>query len=343
MPSPKRRSPLAAGPRASTGVRGATPRSSTRRSPSAVASLALLVIDDEKLRQVAWAEFTAMQQRMAKATAELHRHEEVDVPAFQQWLYRTFPRTLTELRELHAQVQSLNEKVRAAQAQAFFHGGSLKRIWREQRERETNPDAFPPPSPPEEDEAAGAGAGNGGFGFDDLFKDLLGSPEDTPQALDAKAVYRRLVQQLHPDRGGEWTAVRERLWHEVQAAWAARDGDWLARLEVDWEAANDVLSVKSSVGRLRQAVLELDAARRDTERKLRVYRKDPAWRFTKSPRKQAELSEAIEQDLSHDLARLQRELQELKQTIAPWEEDWTRPGRRNHRQRPSMSARERTT
>jgi hypothetical protein len=128
------------------------------------------------------------------------------------------------------------------------------------------------------------------------------------------------VQRLHPDRGGEWTTGRKRLWHEVQQAWAAGDSDWLARLEVEWETAHDVLSPTSPLSRLRRAIEELLGARRDTERKLRQYRTSPPWRFTLAPKKRADLQRRTEMNFRHDIEMLQRQLAYLDTTIAAWED-----------------------
>src|SRR5690606_9211961 len=94
-------------------------------------------------------------------------------------------------------------------------------------------------------------------------------------------IYRRLVQRLHPDHGGEWTPARQQLWHQVQAAWDAGDVDCLARLEVEWEAAHDVLGPHSALSRLRAAVEELHAAERDLEHKFEAYHRSPAWHFAR--------------------------------------------------------------
>ncbi|MEY4489765.1 MAG: hypothetical protein RIQ79_2273, partial [Verrucomicrobiota bacterium] len=153
---------------------------------------------------------------------------------------------------------------------------------------------------------------------DDFFHDAA-RPAQKPENADAKDIYRRLVSHLHPDRGGEWTPARERVWHEVQEAWAARDADWLARLEVSWETANDTVGPDSSLGRLRLAIAELDAARRDTERKLRHYRKTQAWRFTLSEKKRPQLHRQVQAEFLHDLEFMRRQLDHLNRTIAAWE------------------------
>ncbi len=157
---------------------------------------------------------------------------------------------------------------------------------------------------------------------DDPDRPLFDDPSRRSFAADdaARDLYRRLVQRLHPDRGGDWTPARERLWHEVQQAWDARDSDWLARLEIEWETAHDLINESSSISRLRQAIEELHAARRDTERKLRHHRKTPAWRFTLAEKKRPQLHRRTEVELNHDFDVLRRQLDYLQRTIAAWEE-----------------------
>ena len=147
-----------------------------------------------------------------------------------------------------------------------------------------------------------------------------GRPNAARPSAAARDVYRRLVQLIHPDRGGEWTPARQRLWHEVQQAWAAGDADWLMRLEVEWEAANDVLSPASPLSRLRAAIEDLHAARRDLERKLRGYRDTPPWRFTLAEKKRDDLHRRTKLNFDHDITFLQRQLDHLNALIASWEQ-----------------------
>ena len=260
-------------------------------------------------------------------------------PAYDTWLHRTFPTFVSRLRELHAEVFAKAQRVEAAQAAAFFTGRSVRKIWREQRDREANPAAHGP----EPDAANEAGwedaARDDPFGTDD---DFFADDDRNPNARsrrpwedafeprrpaapaprpseEARDVYRRLVQLLHPDRGGEWTAARQRLWHEVQQAWAAADADWLARLEVEWEAAHDLLTPASPLSRLRIAIAEFHAARRDTERKLRAYRGSPPWRFTLTEKKREQLHRRTGANFQHDIGFLERQLAHLDATIATWE------------------------
>jgi hypothetical protein len=335
---------MSSSPRPAPRARAATPPAS---SSSRFGGYALLIIDNRPLQNAAWSEFHAARKRVEKAARDLHRHEETDTAAYHSWLHGTFSVLVTELREIHEQVTTKSRQVDSVQWMAAMTGRSLKKLWREFKEREANPEAFQPEpeasahtrSTKRESEANGYD--DDSF-EDDFFKDMFGddfeerprssdhsrdrcAPEPPPSA-EAKDLYRRLVQHLHPDRGGDWTPARERLWHEVQQAWAARDTDWLARLEIDWETANNTLSPDSSLSRLKRAIAELHAARRDTERKLRNYRQSFAWRFSLSEKKRLHLQRRVEATLCEDLYFLRRQLAHLNATIAAWEAPL--PGRR---------------
>jgi hypothetical protein len=312
---------------------------------------ALILIDNRPLQRAAWAEFHTARKRHEKAARDLHRHEEIDRPAYDTWLYRTFPVWVTTLRELYAEVSTKSRQVRTVIALAEMTGRSLKKLWREQKEYEANPEAFDD----EDDNASDSKnshsdqdnqhSSHSRDADDDFFNDDPRRSRDSarhassapPPSQSAKDIYRRLVQHLHPDRGGDWTPARQRLWHEVQQAWAAADADWLARLEVEWDTANEVLGPDSPVSRLRRAITELIAARRDTERKLREYRQSPHWRFTLSEKKRHLLHARTYANFRHDVEILQQQLNHLNRTIAAWEKDG-RPQRHTHA-RPHPKAR----
>lgn len=297
-----------------------------RRTSAPAQCRALLVIDTRHLQNAAWAEFHTARKRLEKTARALHRHEEIDTPAFESWLHRTFPLLVTARRELHRDLAEKDRKIRAVQAMAFRSGRTVKRLWREQKERELNPDKRE--KAPEADPGPEAG----------------GSETDLPFALKpapirsdtAREIYRRIVRRLHPDRGGVWTSARERLWHEVQQAWATGDTDWLSRLEVEWESANEVLGPTSPLSRLYRAIAEIDAARRDTERKLAAYRRALPWAFTLKASRRSLLEVRVEREFRAEIVSLRTHLKHLDAMIAAWEDDWTRA---DSRARPSRRRR----
>jgi hypothetical protein len=90
---------------------------------------------------------------------------------------------------------------------------------------------------------------------------------------------------------------------------------------VEWETANEILSPESPISRLRRAISELLAARRDIERKLREYRREPQWRFTLSEKKRHILHARTYANFRHDVHLLQEQLNHLNRTIAAWEKE----------------------
>ncbi len=320
------------------------PRPPSRKTASLwnETSSALIVVDEVGLKSEAWAELHTVRKRQEKAARDLHRHEETDRPAFDAWMRDTFPQQITLLRQLHEEVFAKGQRVQTVEAIAAMTGRSARKIWLEEKERAANP---APDDDDETEKSSGKKRRAEGeadpFGDDDdFFRDDPDGPRGRSRAgwrdtFDvesdssrggprpseaARDVYRRLVQRIHPDRGGDWTAARQRLWHQVQEAWAAGDADWLTRLEVEWEAAHDVLNPNSPLSRLRSAITEMHAARRDLERKLRGYRDSPQWRFTLSPKKREQLHRRTEQNFQHDITFLQRQLAHLNALIASWEE-----------------------
>lgn len=316
----------------------------------------LLVIDNAPLQAAVWAELQRARQRLEKATSDLHRHEDVDEPAFHAWLGRAFPEIVNATRELAMKVEAKRRLVEEVVNEAFFTNRSESAVWREwQRHGGSRP-------PAEASAGSAAHAGDreeawGAHGFADdeeedegedfmrffngemdaeeymrsrrgTFADKFGfsDPEFAAQNDEARAIYRRLVQQLHPDRGGEWTPARAKLWEQVQQAWSDKDADWLARLEVEWEAATDQLGPTSPLGRLRAGLVEIEAARRDAERKLRFYRKAHAWRFSL----QASLTVLrvkMERLLKGELEMLREQLEDLEGVVTNWEREARRRAR----------------
>ena len=312
----------------------------------------LVLLDDRPLKRAAWAELHAARKRQEKAARDLHRHEQVDRPAFDRWLHSTFPDFVTKIRECTLEAATKTQQIDSVMAESMYTGRLPHQTWQDHQEQAANPAAA---AEAEEKKRASAkqGAQRDPFESQDelpnqdedpaddyrsQWEKLLNSPLFKPAApaptTSMRDVYRRLVQRLHPDRGGEWTATRERLWHEVQQAWSCEDADWLTRLEVEWEAANDVMTLQSPLSRLRLAVTGFDAARRDTERKLRLYRRERAWRFTLNEKKRESLASQTLAQLNYDLLLITAHLLTLKQMIESWEKKISRNTRRRARGEP---------
>jgi hypothetical protein len=114
--------------------------------------MALLVIDDQRLRDKAWKAFQAVRRRLEEATRELHQHEEIDAPAYEAWKHRTLPLHLTALRELEHEVITKAHRVQEAQARAARTGLSVKRIWRDEQDARATPPRDGPDAADEDEE-----------------------------------------------------------------------------------------------------------------------------------------------------------------------------------------------
>lgn len=289
--------------------------------------VALLLVDNVPLQREAWGDLRRARQRLDKASQEIKRHEDTDEPAFRSWLARTFPTLLSSVRQLAEQVEAKGRIVQLVQSEAFFTGRSPAAVWRAMQNPAPAP-ARPEPRASHDDEDRDDDMSeeekrffeDNGIDPDDAWSGGFGAKPRREAAEDrnARAIYRRLVQHLHPDRGGTWTEARARLWEQVQEAWQSADADWLARLEAEWEASADLLGPTSPLGRLRAALREIYAACRDAERRVRTYRRQPAWRFSLAEPSGTK-REKLEQQLREQEENLRYELQALEEAIASWE------------------------
>jgi hypothetical protein len=299
-------------------------------------STALITIDEGPLKNAAWEVLRAARKRLTKATEELHRHEEKDEPAHRAWMLASCPTLISEIRELTMLYQSKRALIDEIESQAWRQHRSAAAVWQAYKKNGGFVDATTWDEETSEEEK------DSGNLADDIINEMLRdqgidlsskeadelrtlgrerlgrSVKENSEPDTAKEIYRRIVQRLHPDRGGDWTPKRESLWHEVQRAWEARDADWLARLEAELEIAQETLTGNSPLSRLYAALKETEAARRDAERKVRYYKKSPAWRFTLKRHGREEVA-VLASQLRRERDDLRAALAAAEATFAQWE------------------------
>ena len=91
----------------------------------------LLVIDNQPLQAAAWVALRRARKQLEKATTDLHRHEEIDEPAFRAWISNTFATLVSAVRELAQQVEAKGHLIDAVERESFFTGRAPGKIWRE--------------------------------------------------------------------------------------------------------------------------------------------------------------------------------------------------------------------
>lgn len=105
-------------------------------------------------------------------------------------------------------------------------------------------------------------------------------PEHTSEEDRLKSLYRRLARELHPDANPHHGWRERELWHEVQAAYEARDLDRLeaaaGRVEVGSQGAAHTLPLS----RLARMTRGLRSAMRGLKTQIRHARSHAAWNFS---------------------------------------------------------------
>lgn len=306
----------------------------------------LLVIDNDQLRATALSELKQVRHQLAELGAEVTRHEQVDIPSYHEWVHRTFPQLLTELRTLSEEVMAKERDVREVEFLSLVTGKSAHKLWKDRHGIRAR-GSQSADEPWDENDVRNANSDSDFAGsreeaddFDDgeastsdhESKSFRQRPATPPPSPEIKDVYRRLVQKLHPDRGGPWTPQREHLWHQAQEAWVERDLDRLLSLEVQWNSDAEPLSAFASIGRLRRAIQELIATRGNVDRQLRRYRESPQWKFTLTPKKRTSLARKLRVSLEEDCETLRDTLDTLNLIIARWEKSGSKRSRRRKAQ-----------
>jgi len=105
-------------------------------------------------------------------------------------------------------------------------------------------------------------------------------PKHTVEGDRLKTLYRRLVRELHPDANPDHGWRERELWHEVQAAYEARDLERLeaaaGRVEVGVQGASHNLPLS----RLARMTRDIRSALHGLKAQIRHARDHAAWNFS---------------------------------------------------------------
>jgi hypothetical protein len=264
---------------------------------------ALLVIDNEAIRNDLELELTAVRGAIESCEEEIARHETFDLPAFRQWMAVQCFDLLNERRMIEEKIWGLRARLSVIQgltrhgikhvAAAFF--------WFQEIEQEQA--AIPPyvrrawdeviVDPTAKPRMHQAGSGQRGAASDEVDdEDFEAWSDGTFDEVSAdraevesgereevsrhKSLYRKIALLLHPDLAGVLTKQELELWYQAQRAYEERD---VIALETILARCDRVGTNSLTLSELRAFVQQANLRLVTLRQSIDALAKLPSWRF----------------------------------------------------------------
>jgi hypothetical protein len=268
---------------------------------------ALLVVDNDAIRRQVELELLAIREAIEGCERKIVRHENLDLPAFRQWVAVQCCDLLNERRLIEEKLQSLRGRLSAIQglARNGIQNVAAAFFWFHQIEQERG--AIPPyvrraweevvvGGGPERKGIHGAGAGQSDREPDNQEEDGLADgdgeaanevPEmslEGPESRSGeqvevpryKSLYRRIALLLHPDLAGVLTNRELELWYQTQRAYEQKD---VAALETILARCDRVGMNILSVSELRAFARQANARLATLRQSIDGFARLSSWRF----------------------------------------------------------------
>jgi hypothetical protein len=264
----------------------------------------LLVVDNDAIRRQVESELLAIREAIEWCEGKIARHENLDLPAFRQWVAVQCCDLLNERRLIEEKLQSLRGRLSAIQglARNGVQNVAAAFFWFHQIEKERA--AIPPyvrraweevvVGGPEKKGINGAGAGKFDRGSDNQEEDDPGDGEvvdevpemslEGPESRSGeqvevpryKSLYRRIALLLHPDVAGVLTNRELELWYQTQRAYGQKD---VAALETILARCDRVGTNILSLSELRASALQANSRLATLRQSIVGLAQLPSWRF----------------------------------------------------------------
>jgi hypothetical protein len=290
------------------------PRAAPERPPRpAAVTRALVPLDTGKIREEALDSYRKTERELAKATEQLKRYQERDIPGFRAWCRRTFGKLFVQLSDLETslhtkqamarEIRGLAERFDLSDAEAYH-----KYLWRrdnpeaaeaedrrfeaeerrllaeaeaarQKRRAEAGRDET------DTEEEAGPEPEDDWAEMEELFGAFLGGArrkrprlKETDTAT-ARELYRAIVRKLHPDHHGHMNEARKHLWDEAQTAWRNHDVETLKNVHAQCETEDIGLGAQTAVSTILQATRRIKEALRHSKRQIRQLTTRLEWNY----------------------------------------------------------------
>ena len=324
---------------------------------SKVSSLVLL--DQQPLREEAGGEAKRIMREVHEHAEKLAEFDRTIRPAYERWEAENLGPLLEEEQRLKSRISELEQLIDFADFEALFTGRDPYEIFEEASREfadDTPPESEAPPreeSPPEPDPDPDEGYDPDERDFRSYVRFVFGDDPDSlgkakykrlyedyrrwrqkfgasasqkrsdPQDIPArvKELYRVLVRRLHPDTGRERSNPHiQRLWHDLQEAYAALDLERLEVLLAITDLHESGSAVRSTLFHLRQVSRQLRNQLDSLKVRFRQIKKSPAWSFWHAKdRKRA--GEKIRAEVNKRVLLAKSQLAALEEELARWKQE----------------------
>ncbi len=141
------------------------------------------------------------------------------------------------------------------------------------------------------------------------------TPKKEHDSTRFKTLRRELAFALHPDQNGGGDPRKIELWHQVQEAIAAKDLDRLEVIHAHVQHMQGELNPGTApVSGIRKLTEMYRQSREALRRKLRSYKKNREWNFSKiSEKERQKLQEHIQYEVRSELRHWEKELHYLEE------------------------------
>ena len=326
-------------------------RTSARPEPHgffAMIQLDIALVKEELLRKWKKAE-----RDFEKQQKEWDAYCNEDRPAYEKWLHATFGSRLTELRELHEQIERKNWFVEQLECLSTLSGKTPRKLYLELQKKTKSGmsmhDAmveYVNEFNTSDDDDFEADENDG---TEEDFEKIFEAFEDiqcdsgktragnhTPRIRD---VYRKLCFKLHPDTGCDFNAENSRLWHQIQEAYQKNDLDSLLAIQASLDMKQDPMAGHISCTQILALIEDFKNGLRSVRTLIRDAQRESSWNFLKwSDKERKTAMRQLEEQLGHDLLNLKYE----KEYLESIEKKWSRPAAVRNRPKPKPKVKPQT-
>jgi hypothetical protein len=314
----------------------------------------MIQLDTHKIRLEALESYHKAERELSKASEQLKRYHERDIPGFRSWCHRTFGKLFVQLRDLQT---ALNEKQAMAReisdVAARYDLGEVE-AYREYLWRKANPEAAEEKdrlreeelhrlaeeerkkkTPEEvEEELFGEDLEDEDLGeLEDMFNAFMGMPrpkrgkKNDGDQKTARELYRTIVRTLHPDHHGHMSETRKHLWDEAQTAWRERDVEALKSVLAQCEGGDIGIGPRSAVSTILQMTKRLKDALRRSRGQIRQLSRKLEWNY-ETRKSNPAYARKVETLILDDIRMIRFQLERLNRIVATLEQKASRKHRR---------------